>query len=90
MQLSRQGVVRTIQTKAELLLSTQVRLQDPQGKSRLRSKRGGVDQEGKPERVEINGNFAISRNDAEASLPALQTHLGISDNVLHFSEGKQE
>lgn len=83
-------MVRTIQTKAELLLSTQVRLQDLQGKSHLRSKRGGVDQEGKPERVEINGNFAISRNDAEASLPALQTHLGISDNVLHFSEGKQE
>lgn len=83
-------MLRTIQTKAELLLSTQVQLQDLRGKSCLHSKRGWGDQGGKPQHAEISGNFAMSRNDAKSSPPALQTLFGISDNVLSFSEGKRE
>lgn len=48
-----------------------------------------VGSEGKPERTEISGNFAVIRNYMKPSLSASQTHSGISA-VLSFSEGKQE
>jgi len=85
-QLSRQGAFRTSRHKQGCFCPPRASCRTRKG---VPVYTANVGSGGKPERIGINGNFAVSRNDAKPSLPALKSHFDIYDNILSFSEGKQ-